>query len=68
MASSIFAKKFDRREGFHQPPLTYDTQITVCPVFFYPAKMSSVDFYFRSLTYGTPMVLHREGVYSLLWL
>jgi hypothetical protein len=44
--------KFDRREGFHQPPLTYDTQITVCPVcFFYPAKMSSLGFYFNSLNY-----------------
>jgi len=31
--------KFDRREGFHQPPLMYDTQITVCPVYvFIPPK------------------------------
>jgi hypothetical protein len=41
--------KFDRREGFHQPPLTYNTQIMVYPVFFYPAKMTSVGFYFNSL-------------------
>jgi len=41
--------KFDHTEGFHQPPLMYDTQITICPVFFYPAKMSSVGFYFNSL-------------------
>jgi hypothetical protein len=31
MASSIFLK-FDRLEGFHQPPMKYDSQITVCPV------------------------------------
>ena len=58
MASSIFAKKFDRREGFHQPLLTYDTQITVCPVFFYPAKMSSVGFYFNSLILSPRLALN----------
>ena len=33
-----FLLKFDRRKGFHQPPLTYDTHITVCLVFFIPPK------------------------------
>jgi hypothetical protein len=34
-----FLLKFNRREGFHQLPLTYDAQITVCPVkFFLPPK------------------------------
>jgi hypothetical protein len=27
-----FLLKFDVREGFHQPPLTYDAQIMVCLV------------------------------------
>jgi hypothetical protein len=49
-ASSIFLLKFDRREGFHQPPLTYDAQITVCLVgFFAPAKTSSVGFYLTGI-------------------
>ena len=42
-----FSLKFNRREGIHQPPLTYDTQITVCPVFF----LSRPPFRFISLTY-----------------
>ena len=47
IASSILLK-FDRREGFHRPPLKYDAQITVCPVgFFAPAKIPSLGLYFR---------------------
>jgi hypothetical protein len=44
--------KFDRREGFHQPPLTYDAQITVCPVkFFLPPKEQDPVFNLDSLIF-----------------
>ena len=47
--------KFDHHEGFHNPPLTYDAQITVCLVgFLAHAKIPSVSI----LTDLTRLVLY----------
>jgi hypothetical protein len=51
-----FLLKFNRRKGFHQPPLTYDAQITVCPVkFFLPPKELGPVFNFCTVLFVTCM-------------
>jgi hypothetical protein len=50
-----FLLKFDRCEGFHLPPLTYDAQITVCPVKVFSRQNFELWVSIRTVLFGQEM-------------